>query len=307
MLNIVNDNDEIIGQDTRENIHKNGLLHRETNIYFITPNREIIFQHRAKDKDTYPDLLDATVGGHVEIRDSYEQTAIKETAEETGVKIEPSDLILINKIKKYSEDKATNKINHVFNTRYAYIYKGDVNDLRIEPGKALGFEVWPIDRLLNLSESDKIRFIPYILKFSTTELADFINNHIAKQKFVQIISRICRRDTSADPEHWGEKNPLWGHCAVVSLLAQDQFGGSLIRQSLEGVPGLEYLRSHYINRLPDGEEIDFTIEQFQGRPLALLPAEERTRERILSYPDTARRYEILKSRFQSEYLKIFGS
>jgi isopentenyldiphosphate isomerase len=174
ILNIINENDEIIGEETREHIHKNGLLHREVHVYFITPNKEIIFQHRAKDKDTYPDLLDATVGGHVEIGDNYEQTAIKEAREETGITINPKDLILINKIKKYSEDKTTNKINNVFNTRYAFIYKGNVKDLKVELGKALGFEVRTLDKLLNLDELEKARFIPYILYFATTELPDFI-------------------------------------------------------------------------------------------------------------------------------------
>lgn len=175
ILNIVNDHDEIISEETRENIHKNGLLHREIHVYFITPNKEIIFQHRAKDKDVYPNLLDATVGGHIEIGDSYEETAIKETGEETGVKIKSSDLILINKIKKYSEDKTANKINNVFNARYVYIYKGDVKDLKIEAGKALGFEVWTLNKLLNLTDEEKTRFIPYVLHFATTELMDIIN------------------------------------------------------------------------------------------------------------------------------------
>lgn len=60
----------------RENIHNQGLLHREIHVWFYTPKGEIIFQHRAKDKDTYPDLLDATVGGHVEINSDYENTAL---------------------------------------------------------------------------------------------------------------------------------------------------------------------------------------------------------------------------------------
>ena len=175
-LNIVNDKDEIIGEETRENIHTNGFLHREIHVYFITPNKEIVFQHRAKDKDTFPDLLDATVGGHVEIGLSYEETAIKEAGEETGVLINNSDLIFINKIKKYSKDGATGKINSVFNSRYLFIYRGDVSDLKIETGKALGFEVWPMDRLLSISDSDRKRFIPYILEFVTTELMEYIKN-----------------------------------------------------------------------------------------------------------------------------------
>jgi isopentenyldiphosphate isomerase len=174
LLNIVDDDDEIIGEETRVDIHKNGYLHREIHVYFVTPNNEIIFQHRAKDKDTYPDLLDATVGGHVEIDHGYLETALKETEEETGMKLEESDLILINKIKKTSFDKITEKTNNVFNCRYVYFYKGDVRDLKIEAGKAVGFEVISIDKLLSLSEAEKARFIPYIYNFVTTELVEFL-------------------------------------------------------------------------------------------------------------------------------------
>ena len=113
-LNIVSEDDEIIVPGTRERIHKEGLLHQEVHIYFVTPKKEIIFQHRAKDKDTFPDLLDATVGGHVEIGQSYEETAIKESEEETGVKIDKNDLIFINKFKKHSKDDVTAKINYAF-------------------------------------------------------------------------------------------------------------------------------------------------------------------------------------------------
>jgi len=176
ILNVVNESDEIIGQETREKIHKDGLLHREIHVYFITPNKEIIFQHRAKGKDTFPDLLDATVGGHVEIGDSYERTAVKETREETGIKIKASDLIVINKVKKYSEDKVSKTINIVFDFQYAYIYKGNIQDLRIEPGEISGFEAWSLDELSQSSESGKARFIPYILSFATTELSDFISD-----------------------------------------------------------------------------------------------------------------------------------
>jgi isopentenyldiphosphate isomerase len=175
-LNIVDEGDNIIGQEDRIIIHREGLLHREIHVYFITPNKEIIFQHRAKDKDTYPDLLDATVGGHVEIGDSYEQTAIKEAGEETGIKIDAKNLIFIAKVEKNSKDETTKKINHAFQSEYLYIYDGGLDKLKIEAGCALGFESWPIDKLLNIGGEDKKRFIPYILKFATNTLPTFINN-----------------------------------------------------------------------------------------------------------------------------------
>jgi len=175
ILNVVDNDDKIIGEKTREEIHQEGLLHREIHVYFVTPQKELIFQHRAKDKDTYPNLLDATVGGHVEIGDSYEKTAIKEAWEETGVNINVADLIILNKTKRSSEDKTTGKINNAIRQSYIYIFKGCLNDLKIETGKSLGFEIWPIEKLLAIDDGDSKKFIPYILEFSKTEVIKFIN------------------------------------------------------------------------------------------------------------------------------------
>src|SRR3989338_8272977 len=98
-LNTVDENGNIIGEETRENIHNQGLLHREIHVWFYTPKDAIIFQHREKDKDTYPDLLDATVGGHVEIDSNYENTALQEVAEETGIKAEKNNLAFIQMVR----------------------------------------------------------------------------------------------------------------------------------------------------------------------------------------------------------------
>lgn len=160
LLDIINENDEIIGQDTREDVHKLGLLHREIHIWFITPDGKMIFQHRAKDKDTYPDLLDATVGGHVDQGMTYEEAAIKEMEEETGVRARIEDLIVLKKIRNRSVDSVTGRINNVFRLQYGYVFRGDINDLKVEKGKAVGFESWPIEKMFNLDDNEKSKFIP---------------------------------------------------------------------------------------------------------------------------------------------------
>jgi isopentenyl-diphosphate delta-isomerase len=159
LLDIVDENDVIIGQDTRENVHKKGLLHREVHIWFITPDGNIIFQHRAKDKDTYPDLLDATVGGHVEPGESYLDAAVKETMEETGLKLNQADLHELKKLRTRSEDKATGMINNTFRMQYLYIFRGKISDLHIEKGKAVGFEAYSIEELQKMNDADKSKFI----------------------------------------------------------------------------------------------------------------------------------------------------
>jgi len=164
LLEVINENDEVIGLETREKIHKEGLLHREIHIWFLTPNAEIIFQHRAKDKDTYPDKLDATVGGYVEPKMSYEETAVKECKEETGIDIDFGKLVFLKKMRKKSFDEATGLTNNTIRSQYAYLYDGEIKDLQIEDGKAEGFEAWKIDDLSHLSETNKNKFISLILR-----------------------------------------------------------------------------------------------------------------------------------------------
>jgi isopentenyldiphosphate isomerase len=176
LLNVVNENDEVISTEERYKIHQEGLLHREVHVYFITPGREVVCQHRAKDKDMFPDLLDATVGGHVEVGDSYEKTAIKETQEETGVAISENDLIFISKNEFNYHDNVTGKINHNFLSRYLYVYRGKFEDLQLEEGKAIGFELWKIEELKNLDEQGKKRFILPIYDFMSKDLTEFIKD-----------------------------------------------------------------------------------------------------------------------------------
>lgn len=163
-LNVVNEAGEIIGEDTRENIHNKGLLHREIHIWFYTPQKEIIFQHRGKNKDTYPNLLDATVGGHIEIGMDYEIAALQELKEEIGINTTKDKFTFIQKVKNKTYDPTTNKTNNVIRAIYAYRYNGRVKDLKVEKGEAIGFEAWPLDKIFNISEEDRKYFIPLMLE-----------------------------------------------------------------------------------------------------------------------------------------------
>ncbi len=170
MLEVIDESDNVIGLETRKKIHQDGLLHREIHIWFFTPQGEIIFQHRAKDKDTYPDKLDATVGGHVEPKMSYEETAVKECKEETGIDIDLNKLIFLTKMRKKSFDEITKLTNNTIRSQYTYLYEGAISDLQVEDGKAEGFEAWKLDDLLNLPKEDKSKFIGLILSEDMLEL-----------------------------------------------------------------------------------------------------------------------------------------
>lgn len=163
LLDVVDENDNIVRQASREEIHRDGLLHRQINVWLFTPREEIIFQRRALDKDTFPGLLTASIGGHVEIGDSYEAAALKEMQEETGIIPDPSKLIFVEKMREDSHDTVTGKDTNVFRGMFAYPFHEEIDALKIEKGEAIGFEAWPIEKLPHLSEEERKHFIPSIV------------------------------------------------------------------------------------------------------------------------------------------------
>lgn len=169
-LNIIDESGEIVGEDTRENIHIKGLLHKEIHVWFYTPDGKIIFQHRSKNKDTFPNLLDATVGGHVEIGMDFEDTAIKEIEEEAGIKASLGDLKFVEEVRIKNFDNVTGKSNNVIRKVFAYQFSGNINDLKTEDGESVGFESWTVGDLENISSAGVNKFIPGLVNKESLEL-----------------------------------------------------------------------------------------------------------------------------------------
>lgn len=117
-----------------------------------------------------------------------------------------------------------------------------------------------------------------------------------KEEFLNNVRKISSSETSFDSDGWTAENPLWGHCAVVSLLAQELFGGELVQGDLDKYPKYKYLKSHFWNRI-DGSDIDFTSEQYTDISYKDLKGEIVSKESILDYTDTIKRFNLLKERF----------
>jgi hypothetical protein len=160
MLEIVDDNDAVIGVRSRDEIHALGLRHREVHLWLVTPGNDIIFQRRSPFKDTFPNLMDATVGGHVEVGQTYEQAAIVEAQEEAGLLITPSQLKPLVMLANDAVDERLNKRNLTFRQTYWMPYPGSLDDLRVEPGEAVGFVALPAASVFALTSDNAAGCIP---------------------------------------------------------------------------------------------------------------------------------------------------
>ncbi len=85
LLSEVDENDEIIGTRTRGELHRLGLRHRAVHILVFNTRGELFLQQRSSNKDINPGLWDTSAAGHVDLGESYDESARRELAEELGV------------------------------------------------------------------------------------------------------------------------------------------------------------------------------------------------------------------------------
>lgn len=178
MLEVVDENGEVIGLEDRKVIHEKGLLHKEVHVIFVTPQKEIIFQHREKDKASWPDSLDATAGGHVDPGENVLLAATREASEETGLHISSADLVDAGLIRSNIYEPHTGVTNNVLRTCYGYLFTGKLEDLKIEQGKIIGFIKYKYEDLNNLSEEEMQKFIPERLEKSYMDMYQKIFSHL---------------------------------------------------------------------------------------------------------------------------------
>ncbi|UUN25974.1 NUDIX hydrolase [Streptomyces sp. FIT100] len=85
ILDIVDENDEVIGQAPRGEVYARGLRHRCVFIEARDAEGRIFVHRRTPGKLVFPSLYDMFVGGVVGAGESYDGAALREAEEELGV------------------------------------------------------------------------------------------------------------------------------------------------------------------------------------------------------------------------------
>ena len=85
LIDVVNDQDIVIGQELRSVVHRRGLQHRGVHVLLSTGDDTLLIQRRSKDKIASPSLLDCSVSEHVLAGEDYKTAANRGMKEELGV------------------------------------------------------------------------------------------------------------------------------------------------------------------------------------------------------------------------------
>lgn len=89
LINIVDENDEILGQLPRRFFYRNNIKnYRVINAFIQNKKGQLFILRRSADKDLFPLGLDMSVGGHVKAGETYEDALKRETKEELNIDLD---------------------------------------------------------------------------------------------------------------------------------------------------------------------------------------------------------------------------
>ena len=92
-MDLVDEDDEVIGRASRRSVRAGNLLHREIASIVRNGLGEIFVHRRTETKDVFPGMYDMFVAGVVTSGESYDMAVRRELAEELGVEgVEPAFL-----------------------------------------------------------------------------------------------------------------------------------------------------------------------------------------------------------------------
>lgn len=118
-LDLVDENDNVIGKEDRNIIYEKGLRNfRVINIMIFTSDNKIIVPKRSSNRRIFPNCYDCSVGGHVSSGETYEEAAYRELKEELG--IENVKLEEIGYFKPYDIDTSA------FSKMYKLVYDDEL-------------------------------------------------------------------------------------------------------------------------------------------------------------------------------------
>ena len=151
-LDILDENGNKTGEkDTRENIHKLGLLHSEVAAFIYTATGKVILQKRKSNKATYAGVWSVT-GGHVLEGENNEDAIIREIKEELNLNIEKEKVIFVTtyKSKKVKDDLINNKFFSIYNVE---ISENQFSKIKIQKEELEDIKLFSIEEIESIMNS----------------------------------------------------------------------------------------------------------------------------------------------------------
>jgi isopentenyldiphosphate isomerase len=138
LFDLIDENDRVIGQETRTVVHQRGLWHRGVHVLLFEREGRLLVQQRSGKKSQSPLTLDCSVSEHVKAGEDYHAAAIRGLSEELGM-----EGIEIQPLVKFRMNYGPN------DNEISTIYKGvvDPSQIRFDPEEIAGVDTYTIEEL----------------------------------------------------------------------------------------------------------------------------------------------------------------
>ncbi|MFA6486685.1 MAG: NUDIX domain-containing protein [Candidatus Magasanikbacteria bacterium] len=142
LMDIVNENDEVIGQATRSECYAKKYSHRIVHVLVFDNQGKVALQLSCPSKSFLPGYWGTSAGGHVQSGENNHQAAKRELREELGIE---SDLELMGK-DIYKDERGFTKIVSSFKTTYTGTFI-------LDPAEGSKIEYFSIEEIKKLTKT----------------------------------------------------------------------------------------------------------------------------------------------------------
>lgn len=108
MLDVVDDEDMVIGTAPRKEVMDKALIHRASHVIVIDYFKRFLVQKRAGKKDMFPGFWDLGASETVVSSEAYEDAAVRGLKEELGIDVTKNELTFLFKERCRSNDYNAN-------------------------------------------------------------------------------------------------------------------------------------------------------------------------------------------------------
>jgi len=148
LLDVIDGEGGVLGQETRDRVHELGLLHRGVHVLVLDRAGRLLLQLRSPNADRFPGSYDISMSEHVKSGESYHEAALRGLEEELGIAGVPVKRLMRFRLVYGPGDQ---KISELYECRYDGV-------LRVDEGEVAATMFVPARELRTMLDRERRKF-----------------------------------------------------------------------------------------------------------------------------------------------------